>query len=74
MKVVAVNGRKYSDDVLRDAIAASKQSGRVELLCENKEFYKSYTLDYRDGARHPILARDSGVHDYVTEILSPQAK
>ena len=74
MKLMAVNGRKYSSDVLRDAIAASPRTGRVELLCENKEFYKTYVLDYRDGSRHPALARDNGVRDHVSEILAPHAK
>jgi predicted metalloprotease with PDZ domain len=74
MKLVGVNGRKYNSDVLRDAIAASPKSGRVELLCENKEFYKAYVLDYRDGARHPYLDRDSGTEDRVGEILAPHAK
>jgi predicted metalloprotease with PDZ domain len=74
MKLVGVNGRKYSSDVLRDAIAASPRSGRVELLCENKEFYKTYVLDYRDGSRHPALTRDNGVRDHVSEILAPHAK
>ena len=74
MKLVGVNGRKYSKDVLRDAIAASPRTGRVELLCENKEFYKTYVLDYRDGSRHPALARDNGARDHVSEILAPHAK
>jgi len=74
MKLVGVNGRKYSKDVLRDAIAASPHAGRVELLCENKEFYKTYVLDYRDGSRHPALARDNGARDHVSEILAPHAK
>jgi predicted metalloprotease with PDZ domain len=74
LKLAAVNGRKYSSDVLRDAIAASPRTGRVELLCENKEFFKAYTLDYRDGRRHPALARDNGVRDHLSELLSPHAK
>ena len=74
MKLVGVNGRKYSKDVLRDAIAASPHAGRVELLCENKEFYKTYVLDYRDGSRHPALPRDNGARDHVSEILAPHAK
>jgi predicted metalloprotease with PDZ domain len=72
MKLVAVNGRRYSSDVLRDAIAASKQNGKVELLCENKEFYRTYVLTYRDGRRHPVLVRDNGVRDFVSEILAPR--
>jgi hypothetical protein len=39
--------------VLRAAITASKQTGHVELMCENKEFYCTFTLDYREGRRHP---------------------
>ena len=74
MTLVGVNGRKYNCDVLRDAIAASPQSGRVELLCENKDFYRSYVLDYRDGRRHPALARENGVRDHVSEILAPHAR
>jgi predicted metalloprotease with PDZ domain len=72
MKLVAVNGRRYSADVLRDAIAASKQNGRVELLCENKEFYRTFVLSYREGRRHPVLVRDNGVRDFVSEILAPR--
>lgn len=71
MKLIAVNGRRYSADVLRAAIAASKQTGHVELMCENKEFYRTFTLDYREGRRHPVLVRDGDVHDYAGEILAP---
>ncbi len=74
MKLLAINGRRYNSDVLRDAISASKQSGRVELLCENKEFYRTYVLEYREGRRHPVLVRDGAAHDYVSEILSPHAR
>jgi predicted metalloprotease with PDZ domain len=74
MVVVAVNGRRYNADVLRDAIAASKQNGKVELLCENKEFFRAYTLNYREGRRHPVLVRDNGVRDFVSEILAPRTR
>ena len=60
MKLIAINGRRYSSDVLRDAIAATKQSGRIDLLCENKEFFQTYALEYREGRRHPVLVRDNG--------------
>ncbi len=72
MRVVAVNGRRYSREVLREAIAASRQSGRVELLCENKAFFRTYVLDYRDGRRHPALARNEGASDHLGEILAPR--
>jgi len=74
MKLTAVNGRRYSKDVLRDAIAASKASGRVELLCENKEFFRMFTLGYRDGLRYPAVARDPAHEDLVSEVLTAHAK
>jgi predicted metalloprotease with PDZ domain len=73
MKLVAVNSRRFSADVLRDAISASKQSGRVELLLENKAFFRSYLLDYRGGRRHPVITRGDGVRDFVGEVLAPHA-
>ena len=74
MKLTAVNGRRYSKDVLRDAIAASKQTGRVELLCENKEFFRTFALEYRDGRRHPVLVRDAAIPDLVSQVLAPKSK
>ena len=73
MKLMAVNGRHYNPDVLRAAIAESRQSGHVELLCENKEFYRTFALDYRAGRRHPVLVRDNGARDVVSEVLAPAA-
>lgn len=74
MKVIAVNGRRYSKDVLRDAIAASTTNGSVELLCENKEFFGMYSMAYRSGRRHPVLVRDTSKPDYVSEVLAPHVK
>jgi predicted metalloprotease with PDZ domain len=74
MKLVAVNGRRYGKDVLRDAIAASERSGTVELLCESKEFYRTHRLAYRGGRRHPALERDAARRDFVSEILAARAK
>ena len=74
MKVIAVNGRRYSKNVLRDALAATPGSGRLELLCEVKEFYRTFLLAYRDGRRHPVLVRENGTRDVVTEVTSARAR
>jgi predicted metalloprotease with PDZ domain len=71
MKLIAVNGRRYEKDVLRDAIAASRASGSVELLCENKLFFRTFKLSYKEGRRHPVLVRDSAQPaDHVSAILA----
>jgi predicted metalloprotease with PDZ domain len=70
MKLIAVNGRKYSPDVLRDALKASKASTTpLELLVENTDYYNTYKLDYHGGERYPHLVRDESKPDLLTEIF-----
>jgi predicted metalloprotease with PDZ domain len=74
MMLVAVNGRRYDRDTFRQAIAATRgSSAGVELLCENKGFFRTFKLDYRGGARYPVLARNRMGPDIVSEILAPHA-
>lgn len=70
MKLVAVNGRKYSTDGLKDAVAATKSGGKLELLTETGEFFKTHPLDYKSGARYPALERGDGA-DVMADILKP---
>ena len=70
MKVVAVNGRRFSPEVLRDAIKAAKNtSATVDLLVENTDYYKTYKLDYHGGEMYPHLTRDESKPDLLSEIL-----
>jgi predicted metalloprotease with PDZ domain len=73
MKMVAVNGRKYTGDVLRDAIREAKGTQEpIELLVENADFYKTYKLDYHEGEKYPRLERDENP-DTLTDIIRPHA-
>lgn len=70
MKVVAVNGRKFSADVLRDALKAGKKSSEpLALLVENTDYYKTYQLDYHGGEKYPHLVRDESKPDLLSDIL-----
>jgi predicted metalloprotease with PDZ domain len=70
MKVIAVNGRKFSADVLREAIKSAKGgSAPIELLVENTDYYKTYKLDYHAGEMYPHLVRDESKPDLLSEIL-----
>jgi predicted metalloprotease with PDZ domain len=72
IKLVAVNGRKWSADLLRDALHAAKSSKEpIELLAENGEFYRTYRLDYHGGERYAHLVRDETKPDLLSEILKP---
>ncbi|HXI04172.1 MAG TPA: hypothetical protein VNI57_13435, partial [Candidatus Saccharimonadales bacterium] len=74
MTVIAVNGRKFSDDVIREAIAAAKGgSDPIELLVENGEYFKTYAVDYHDGEKYPHLERIPGTVDLLSDIVRPHA-
>jgi predicted metalloprotease with PDZ domain len=70
MKVVAVNGRRFSPEILRDAIKAAKNSTTpIELLVENADYYKTYKLDYHGGEMYPHLVRDESKPDLLSDIM-----
>ncbi len=72
MKVIAVNGRKWSPPLLQAAIKAA-QGNRVpiELLIENAQFFKTYSVSYHDGDQNPHLERVSDQPDILGDILEP---
>jgi predicted metalloprotease with PDZ domain len=70
MKVMAVNGRKFSKGVLQDALREGKNgSAALELLVENTEYYKTYKLDYHEGEKFPHLVRDESKPDLLSDII-----
>lgn len=72
MKVIAVNGRPFTPQVLRLALKAgttSKEPLRLRVL--NDGYYKTCTIDYHGGERFPHLAREAGRPDLLDEILKP---
>ena len=74
MKLVAINGRAWSRDVLLDALRSSKDSQQpIDLLVENAKFFKTYSIAYHDGIRNPHLERIEGP-DVLGEILTPLTK
>ncbi|HTC56347.1 MAG TPA: hypothetical protein VK706_08060 [Candidatus Sulfotelmatobacter sp.] len=69
MKLIAVNRRHYSPEVLRDALREGKSStAPLELLVENTDYFNTYKLDYHGGERYPHLARDESKPDLLSEI------
>jgi predicted metalloprotease with PDZ domain len=70
MKLVAVNGRKWSPEVLW---AALKGRAPLQLLVENIGYYKTYTVNYNGGLRFPHLERMEGKPDMLGEIIHPRA-
>jgi predicted metalloprotease with PDZ domain len=72
MKLIAVNTRGFTPDLLRESVAATKTPGhRLELLMKNGEFFKTHLLDYQGGAKYARLERDPGQEDILAQILKP---
>jgi hypothetical protein len=70
MKIVAVNGRRFSAEVLHEAIKAAKGGTEpIELLVENADYYKTFKLDYHEGEKYPHLVRDESKPDLMSEIV-----
>jgi len=73
MKLVAVNARKWSPDLLRLAIrAAQKDKQSIELLLENDDFFKTFVVNYSGGERYPHLEATHGA-DVLSEIAKRRA-
>ncbi|OZB57223.1 MAG: peptidase M61, partial [Lysobacterales bacterium 13-68-4] len=70
LTIVAVNGKDYSPDVLKDAVTAAKGStAPIELLVKNVDTYSTYRVDYHDGLKYPHLVRASG-KDLIDQITT----
>ncbi len=74
MKLVAVNGRRWTPEILRAAVKfAATDPAPVELLVENQDYFKTCKLDYHDGEKYAQLERDPSKPDLLDEILKPLA-
>ena len=75
MKLVAINGRKWSPSVLHAALKAAQGSDQpIELLVENAQFFKTYPVIYHGGEKNPHLERMAEQPDILGDILSPMTR
>lgn len=71
-KVVAVNGRQFSPDILYNALAASQKShAPITLLLERTNTYRQVSITYVGGPRYPHLVRIPGTPDRLSDIVKP---
>ncbi len=75
MKVLAVNGRKWTDEVTVAAIRAAKGGSEpIEIVAENGEFIRTHRVAYHGGERHPHLERIPGRPDLLAAIFAARAE
>ena len=74
MKIIGVNGRLYTHDLLQDAIKAAKDSQQpISLTYVDDDYIHTATIDYHEGIRYPHLIRDESKPDYLDELIKPHA-
>ena len=73
MKIIAVNGKAYSADVLRDFVRATTdpKQRRIDLLIDNEGHVATYQVMYGEGEKYPVLERDGSKPDVLSKIIAP---
>ena len=74
MKIIAVNGDKFTADILKDAIASAKTSSTpIELLLQSGDTFNTVKVNYHGGLRYPHLERVEGTPDRIADIAKAKS-
>jgi predicted metalloprotease with PDZ domain len=74
MRLVAVNTRKWTPEILRNAIKRAKTNDEpIDLLASNGDFFQTYRVEYHVGERYPHLEQINGKTDVLSEIAKMKA-
>ena len=74
MRVVAINDRAFTPELLHDALEASTKNDQpIRFLLVNDDYYKTCSVNYHGGERYPHLVRVEGKPDLLDEIAKPLA-
>jgi hypothetical protein len=76
MTVTAIDGKKFSADVLRDAVRAAVRAAKtsakpIQLLVNNEDALITYSIDYHGGERYSHLVRDGAKPDLLSQTITP---
>ncbi|MGZ3496707.1 MAG: M61 family metallopeptidase [Vulcanimicrobiaceae bacterium] len=75
-KIVAVNGRTYSSDLMFDAIEEAQKTHRpIELTVVKDNIYRTISISYFDGPKYPHLVKvDAAKAGRLDDVVKPQRK
>jgi predicted metalloprotease with PDZ domain len=74
-KIIAINGRVPSPDVMHDALVKAKSSSEpIHFIVQSESYIKTYDVDYHDGEKYPVMVKDDSKKDYLDEITAPLTK
>jgi predicted metalloprotease with PDZ domain len=70
MKVIGVNSRVYTPDVLADAVKAAKDSkDPIALMVVSDDYIHTFNVNYHHGPQYPHLVRVDDKPDYLDELI-----
>lgn len=71
--LVAVNGRAYKAEVLKEALTTAKaDKAPIQLLVREGELFRTVPINYTGGQRYPTLVRVEGTEDRLAVLLAPR--
>ena len=72
MNIIAVNGRKFSKEILREVLKSAKTTiSPTEFIVANGDFYSIIKVNYHGGEKYPYLKRDKSKPDILDSIIKP---
>jgi predicted metalloprotease with PDZ domain len=70
MTILAVDGRKWTKRSISEGLRRAQQSKKpIELIVENGNFFKTYSILYFEGSKYAHLERVEGAPDLLSDII-----
>ena len=74
MKITAVDGQAYDDDVLKYVLKQAEHSNTpTTFLVQQGDWYRTVNVDYHGGPKFPHLVRINGTQDMLALIMAPRS-
>jgi predicted metalloprotease with PDZ domain len=72
-RIVAVNGRTYSDDWMYEVLKDAKRTLHpIQMIVARDDIYRTLSIPYVDGPRYPHLVRIDRKPDLLSNVVKPR--
>ena len=69
-KILAVNGRRYTPELLTEAVRTSGQGDHLDLTVDSQQFIRFVRIEYGGGLRYPHLVRIPNTPDRLKTLCT----
>ena len=71
MTLIAVNGKRYTPEVLDQAMTEAQISNSpIDLLVVSDDYFRTLPVPYHEGPRYPHVVRTQGAEDTLSAVLA----